>query len=332
MLSLGDVTLQSGARLLNATLSYASVGQLNAARDNAVVMPTYFTGRSDSYAPLIGPGKSLDPDRYFIIIPDMIGNGLSSSPSNYRSTGSFMKFPGVTIHDNVVQQGRLVFDHLGVSEVALVTGWSMGGMQAYQWAVSYPDRVRRLLPYGSAARTSPYNWVFLAGLKSALRADPDWDEVECPAVPKRGIAAFVRLYVGWAYSELFFREGKYRQLGYATIDELFAAWDDEHQDISANDLMAMLETWSHADIGAGADFGDSVERALSAIRARTMIVGCASDRYFSPLENRYEAGFIGDCDVRMLDSPFGHCAFSPGRNAEATAFLDRCLGEVLRSG
>jgi homoserine O-acetyltransferase/O-succinyltransferase len=329
-LSLGDVQLQSGDLLVNAKIVYGTLGKLNQARDNAIVMPTYYTGQHRSYLPLIGSGKALDPARYFIILPNMFGNGLSSSPSNYGASGA-TPFPRVTLYDNVSQQARLVFEHLHVAELTLVTGWSMGGMQAYAWATQFPDRVRRLLPYCAAARISPYNLVFLEGLKAALQADCHWRADRSSRKPENGLRAFARVYVGWAYSHAFFRDALYKQLGFGTLEALIEDWETDHLALDASDLLAMLDTWQQADVGACPQFGGDTETALKSIRARTILLPCSTDRYFSPLDNQLESQLIPNCELRTLESSFGHCALSPGKVPADMRFLDRCLGELLAS-
>jgi homoserine O-acetyltransferase/O-succinyltransferase len=328
-LRLGDVRLQSGETLSDAQLTYATIGVPNRARDNAIVLPTYYTGQHTNYLKLVGPNRALDPERYFIIIPNMFGNGLSTSPSNYPPTERGTAFPSISVFDNIAQQARLVFEHLGVRELALVCGWSMGGMQAYQWAALHPERVHRLLAYCAAARTSAYNAVFLDGLSACLRADPDWRDARCPRSPQRGLRAFARVYAGWAYSDAFFRDGLYHQLDYPSQEMLLQGWEQDHLAMDANDLMAMLDTWQGADVAANERFGGNYERALAAIRARTLLLPCSTDRYFPPLDNLREAELIPDCELRVLDSPFGHCALSPGRVPAAMAFLEQALEDLL---
>jgi pimeloyl-ACP methyl ester carboxylesterase len=111
---------------------------------------------------------ALDPNEYFIIVPNMLGNGLSSSPSNTPPPYDKARFPHVTVQDNVAVQHRLVTERFGIERLALVTGWSMGAGQTYQWAVSYPEMVPRILPFCGSAKTSEHNIVFLEGVKSAL--------------------------------------------------------------------------------------------------------------------------------------------------------------------
>ena len=106
--------------------------------------------------------------RYFIVIPNLFGNGLSSSPSN----SDVMPFPAISYHDAVAVQRRLLVEQFGISKIALVYGWSMGGMQAYHWAACHPEMVERAAIVCGSARCSPYNHVFLEGVKAALTADP----------------------------------------------------------------------------------------------------------------------------------------------------------------
>jgi len=328
-LELGDIRLQSGEVLPRAAIAYITLGALNEAGDNAIVMPTYYTGQHWNYTSIIGRGRALDPERYYIVIPNMFGNGLSTSPSNRRAEATNRPFPRITLFDNVLQQGRLVFEHLRVSQVALACGWSVGGMQAYQWATVFPGQVKRLLPFCASARTSNYNAVFLDGLKATMQADSNWQDDHCMRVPERGLRAFARIYVGWAYSEQFFRDGLYQELGFPTIEALFEDWENDHLRFDARDLVSMLETLRIANIGAIDRYGGNTELALKSIQARTVLVPCSTDRYFSVGDNQREAQWIPNCEVRVLNSPFGHCALSPGKVARDMEFLNRCLADLL---
>ena len=118
----------------------------NADRGNAVVYPTWYSGFHWDNEWLIGDGMALDPAKYFIVVPNMLGNGLSSSPSNTPPPFDRARFPRVTFYDQVEAQHKLVTEQFGIETLALVTGWSMGAGQTYQWAVSHPDMVQRALP------------------------------------------------------------------------------------------------------------------------------------------------------------------------------------------
>jgi homoserine O-acetyltransferase/O-succinyltransferase len=128
--ALGDVRLQSGTVLKNAQLAYATYGTLNAAADNAVLLPTFYTGTHHRNEALFGPGRAIDPARHFVVSVNLFGNGYSLSPSNASAPQDGPRFPHVTLFDNVACQHRLLTEHLGVRRIALVLGWSMAAMQA----------------------------------------------------------------------------------------------------------------------------------------------------------------------------------------------------------
>jgi homoserine O-acetyltransferase len=168
---LGDVLLQSGLTLRQAKLTYKTYGKLAAAGDNVIVMPTFYSGQHTENEAMIGAGRALDPARYFIVMPNMFGNGLSSSPSNTPPPFDRAAFPRVTLYDNVICQHRLVAEHLGISRIKLVVGFSMGAQQAFQWGALYSDMVQAIAPFCGSARTSPHNYLFLEGVKATLLAD-----------------------------------------------------------------------------------------------------------------------------------------------------------------
>ena len=162
---LGDVTLLSGEVLSSAFLVYKTYGKLDANKSNVVLLPTFYTGSHQRNEGFFGVGRAIDPGKHFIVSINMFGNGFSSSPSNAESPQDGPRFPHISLWDNVACQYRLVTEALGVTRIALVTGWSMAGCQAYQWAAQYPDFVDAILPFCASAKTSPHNFVFLEGVR-----------------------------------------------------------------------------------------------------------------------------------------------------------------------
>lgn len=327
---LGDVALQGGERLKDAQLAYQTYGTLNHAADNVVVLPTFYTGTHIRNEGFFGPGRAIDPDRHFIVSINLFGNGLSTSPSNAHPDCAGARFPRVSFHDNVACQHRLLFDGLGVRRIALVAGWSMAGCQAYQWASQYPDLVRAAVPFCGSARTSAHNIVFLEGVKAALTADGEFSEGRYRSPPARGLRAFARVYAGWAYSQTFFRQGLYRSLGFDSPEALLQDWERDHLAWDANDLLAMLHTWQAGDIGRQPAYDGSLERALKAIRARMIVIPCSDDLYFPPEDNALEVPLVENAELRVFESPWGHCVASPGNCDRFQAFLDEAIREVLR--
>ena len=157
----GDVVLQKGATLRGAKLAYKTYGTLNAKKDNVIIQPTWYSGHHTDVEWTIGEDQALDPRQYFIIVPNMLGNGLSSSPSNTPAPYDKARFPHVTACDNVRLQHRLVTEVFGIERIRLVTGWSMGALQTFHWGCLYPDMVERIVPTCGSAKCSRHNFVFL---------------------------------------------------------------------------------------------------------------------------------------------------------------------------
>ncbi|HEY9620316.1 MAG TPA: alpha/beta fold hydrolase [Crinalium sp.] len=326
---LGDVVLQSGQVLPSAKLAYATYGKLNAYKDNAIVFPTHYGGTHRSNAALIGSGGPLDSDQYFIIVPNLFGNGVSSSPSNTPAPYDGPNFPRVTLYDNVGCQHRLITEKFGIEQLALVLGWSMGAQQAYHWATLYPEQVGRILPYCGSAKTSVHNWVFLEGIKAALTADETWQAGHYKTPPVRGLKAFGRVYAGWAYSQAFYREGLYRELGFDSAAALLTWWEEDHVDWDANDLLAMLWSWQHADISDNPIYQGDFERALRSLTSKAIVMPSETDLYFPPEDNAIEVSLMPNAELRIIPSIWGHCAGGPGYNAEDTAFIKTAIQDLL---
>ena len=336
---LGRVELQSGQCLNDAWLTYATWGKLNAAGDNCVLFPTYYTGTHESNARIIGPQHALDPRTWFIVVPNLIGNSLSISPSNSRAQFAGGCFPRVTVHDNVQCQKSLL-DFLGVTSIRLALGWSMGALQSWHWAVCYPHRVRNLLSVCGASRCWPYNRVFLRSVRAALEADGAYSGGSYQAPPVAGLKAFARAYMPWAYSAEFFRTQRYREIGFESIDALTVDWENDHLAWDANDLMTKLWTWEHADVGdlAVNDVQPSVNEieprlgaALGRVTARAIVMPCDQDQYFTLEENRIEAALTPRAELRPILSSAGHCAGAPGRFARESRVVDAAIRDLLHS-
>jgi homoserine O-acetyltransferase len=327
----GDVLLQSGEVLRDARLAYATYGTLNSAADNVVLLPTFYTGTHIRNEPLFGAGRAIDPARHFIVSVNLFGNGYSSSPSNTAPPQDGPRFPNVTLFDNVACQHRLLTEHLGVRRIALVLGWSMAAMQSYQWAAQYPDMVGAILPYCAAARCSALNHAFLDGPKAALQADCAWNGGDYTAPPEKGLRAFGRVYASWAYSHDFFADALYRELGFETLEDLVRDWEEDHLHWDANDLIAKIWTWQNGDISGNDIYRVDFPKALQAITARAIVMPCRTDLYFVPEDNAAEVAMMGHAELRVFDSPWGHCVASPGRLPDFGKALDEAAAELLRA-
>src|ERR671939_125080 len=327
---LGDVTLQGGATIRDAKLAYKTYGELNADKSNAIVYPTWYSGRHWDNEWLIGDGMALDPAKYFIIVPNMLGNGLSSSPSNTPPPYDKARFPPVRVLDNVRAQHKLVTEHFGIERLVAVTGWSMGAGQTYQWAVSHPEMVPRILPFCGSARTSPHNIVFLEGVKAALTADGAWNHGWYEAQPTRGLRAAARVYAGWGFSQAFYLQEDWRELGYTSLEDfLVGFWEGFFLDRrDANNLLTMLWTWQNGDIGQTPGFGGDHVKALESIRAKAIVMPAEKDLYFPPEDEEFAVERMPNAELRVIPGVWGHFA-GGGLNPDDIEFIDNALKELL---
>ena len=330
ILNIGDFVLQSGATIRDCKLAYKVHGSLNENRYNAIVVPTFYGGNHNDIDPMIGEDKALDPSTYFIVVPNMFGNGVSSSPSNTSGPYGRARFPNVTVYDNVVAQHYLMTEILRVQKIVLVAGTSMGALQTYQWASLYPELVDKIAPVCGSARVSNHNFVFLEGVKAALTADDAFKGGWYESPPSKGLRAFGRVYAGWALSQAFYRNGMYRKLGYSSLEDyLIEFWEGRRMDSDANDLLAMLWTWQHADISSNDKYEGDFDTALADISAKAIVMPCRTDLYFPPEDNEYEVSRMPNAEMRPIESVWGHLAGSPGANADDSNFIDASLRQLL---
>jgi homoserine O-acetyltransferase len=319
--ALGDLALAGGGVLRDAKLVYRTYGTLARDRSNVVLYPTSYGAQHPDTEWLIAEDGILDPRRWFVVIANMFGNGLSTSPSQLPDGAAF----DVTHLDNVAAQERLLRERFGVERLALVYGWSMGAQQAYHWAVKYPNRVQRLAALCGTARTTEHNVLFLRSLEAALLADPAWDGVRFRGVPERGLRAFARIYASWAASQAFYRERIYRELGYVDLEDyLRRAWEPSYRRRHPLDLLAMLRIWIANDVAAGGDLA----AALGSIRARTLVLASQTDLYFTPEDCARDAAAIPGARFATIPSIWGHRAGNPYQHATDAQFIRAAIEEL----
>ncbi|CCD87923.1 Putative homoserine O-acetyltransferase [Bradyrhizobium sp. ORS 285] len=329
----GDVVLQSGATFPSLRLAYKTYGTLNAAKDNVILYPTSFGAQHTDIEWLIGPGGILDSDKYFIIIPNLFGNGLSSSPSN-TPVGE-TPFPAISYHDAIAVQRRLLEEQFGIQKIALVYGWSMGGMQAYHWAALHPDMVERAAVVCGSARCSPYNHLFLDAVKAALIADPAYRNGRFVEKPVAGLRAMGRIYAGWAMSYEFYRDEVWREQGFGSQEDYLAAtWDTAFAHRDANNLLTQIAIWQGGDISNCAAFSGDLDRALSAITAHMLLMPGQTDRYFDWRDNERELPKLvhaRSAALRPIPSVHGHRAGNPVRIPADRDFIKAQMSSLLQS-
>jgi homoserine O-acetyltransferase len=332
LFDLGDLALQSGGTLHAAKLAYRTYGTLDDDKSNVILHPTWFSAWHDANEWTIGGGLACDPERYFIVVPNQINNGLSSSPSNTPPPFDGPHFPPVTFYDQVEAQHRLLTQKWGIESLELVLGSSMGAGQTYQWAVSHPDMVKRAAPIVGSPRTSEHNQVFLKSLRAALSLDPVFADgrYSPDAPPTRGLRAFARIYAGWGLSQAFYWQREYRNLGYSSLEDfLVGYWEGFWLDgRDPNNLLAMLWTWEHGDVGRTPGFDGDTEAALRSIRCPVVAMPARTDLYFPPEDEEAWSKSIPQGEVRVIDTVYGHFA-GLGVHEPDNRFIDQSLRELL---
>jgi homoserine O-acetyltransferase/O-succinyltransferase len=325
MFELPKFITQSGATL-DLKLAYKTHGRLSPGHDNAIVVLTSYSAQHDEAEGLIA---GLDLSDYYIVLINMLSNGLSSSPSNTPPPFDGPRFPGMTIHDNVACQHRLL-KALGVEEVRLVMGFSMGALQTFEWGCQRADMVHAILPICGAARVSPHNYLFLEGVKAALLADQHFAGGDYSEPPNDGLRAFGRVYAGWVFSQAFFRDEAYKDMGLGldSIEDVVGFMQGYFMRRDANDLLGMLWTWQHADISANDRFAGDFQAALASMSARAIVMPCNTDLYFTVADSVKEVNSMPNAELRPIDSILGHVAGS-GMDPIGKAAIDQAIWELL---
>ncbi|WP_277425563.1 alpha/beta fold hydrolase [Deinococcus psychrotolerans] len=324
--ALGDLEVERGGVIRNAQLTWQSHGTLNAARDNLIIYPCSYTATHASRNWLIGPDGILDPEQYFIVIPDMFSNGLSSGAAN---TPDYPEL--VTLRDNVLAQMRLLREVFGTEQVAAVHGFSMGAMQAYHWAAMFPELVQRAIVVCGSARTALHHKVFLSGLLRILEAAPGYQGCgQFSAAPQAVLKAFGHIYAGWGLSQDFYRTELFSSvLGVPDLETyLRTDWESSFAACEAANLYAQAMTWTHGDISADPRYGSDLA-ALSAIRARVLLLPSATDLYFRVADNAAELPHLQEGELRPIPSIWGHRAGSPAGLPAELPFVKSAVRDWL---
>ena len=292
---LGDFELQSGEVIHDCRLGYRTFGHLNSDKSNAVLVAIWFGGNSGQLAGAFGPGGMVDSSKYFVITIDPLGNGVSSSPSNSKLQ-PHMKFPQFTMADMVSSEHQLLTQVLHIHHLKAVTGASMGGMQTFQWMVSYPGFMDKAIPVVGSPRLGSYDLVLWHLQNDVVMNDPAWkngDYTENPARLALGEIGAITLRTPHNFNHEHSREHVPDLVHHYEIDPT----------MDANDHIRTTQAVMSLDVSA--PFGGFMERAAATVKARVLIIVSLEDHVVSPGPALEFAGLIHAPTV-MLGSDCGH--------------------------
>ncbi len=300
--SLGDFRLENGQVIKDCRIGYRTVGDLDASKSNAVLFATWYTGTTRNLIGFVGPGKLVDSAKYCVILVDSLGDGVSSSPSNSTAQPR-MQFPRFSIRDMVRAEHELLTKHLGIGHLYAVTGISMGGMQSFEWIVSYPSFVDKAIPIVGAPRLTSYDLMLWSAQKLAIESDPAWNGGNYTSPPPAGMA------MAAALDALNGSTPEYRasQIAAKDFPDYFQkARQRAVTGFDANDQIRQLEAMMSHDISV--QFGGDMEKAAATVRAKVLVVVSTHDHMVIPIPALEFARMIFAPTVE-LNSICGHQAF-----------------------
>jgi homoserine O-acetyltransferase len=324
----GDLKLESGEAIRDFSISFVTHGTLNAKRSNAILMVTAISGNHHRLDFMIGPGKALDTDKYFVICTDAISNGLTTSPSN-STLQPRMAFPKFVIRDMVESQYRLLKEKLGIDHLVAVIGASMGGMQTLQWGVSHPDMMDALVAMVPLAKTPGWNVAVLEASRKAIMNDAAWKDGNYEAPPEKGIRLWRDILNLLAARTPDMYSAQFKN-GMDVLPWMEAQETAALKAFDANDWIYQTWAYERHDVGTTPGFGGDTAKALASIKARTLILTGTKD-LLNPEFEPIEAG-KNIPNVKMMTispgSVTGH-ASAGGAIPADVAFLNREVGAFL---
>ena len=329
----GDLKLESGEVIKDFSISYVTHGTLNANKSNAILMVTAISGNHHRLDFMIGPGKALDPDKYFIICTDAIGNGLTTSPSNSKAQPR-MAFPKFAIRDMVESQYRLLKEKLGIDHVVAVVGPSMGGMQTLQWGVSHPDFMDALVAMVPLTRTPGWTVAVLEASRKAIMEDPAWKDGNYDAPPEKGVRLWRDILNLLAARTPDMYSAQFKN-GMDALTWMEAQETAAMKAFDANDWIYQTWAYERHDVGTTPGFDGDTAKALASIKAKTLILTGTKDLLNPEIEPSEMGKNIPGVTMKTISpgTVTGHASaggFMPADvdflNREVGAFLDGVTG------
>jgi homoserine O-acetyltransferase/O-succinyltransferase len=333
VVSIGRLDLEEGGVIPDCHLAVATFGELSEAKDNAVLVTTWYSGTHQIWREqYIGEDHALNPSRYFIVVIDQIGNGLSTSPHNASGANADLAmsaFPHVRIGDDVVAQERLLRERFGIETLQLVTGGSMGAQQTYEWAVRFPDKVLRAAPIAGTAQNTDHDFLFTRVLGEAITSDPGFagGEYSSNTEVQAGLERHAHIWGVMGFSTEFWKQRVYTALDFPDMDAFLEGFLEPYfTPMDPNDLLCMAWKWQRGDVARHT--GGDLAAALDRITAKTFVMPIDEDMFFPVRDCAAEQAHIKGSELRVVNDVLGHLGlFSV--NPDYMPQVDRHLSELL---
>jgi len=302
--NLGDLKLHSGAVIHDFRMGYRTLGTLNADKSNAILWPTWLGGRSEDFLPFVGAGNLADTAKYFVILVDSIGNGSSSSPSTSKAQ-PLMKFPEFSIHDMVESEHRLATEVLHLTHLHAVIGMSMGGMQAFAWAVLYPDFMDQVIPMAGSPQSTSYDKLLWTSEIDAIELDSAWNHGNPTGPLNRGLALAAEIE-SMNVTSPDYRVSHTNSKGFDVFVNGIKKNAKGGPGLACNQIRQRQAIIS---LNLPAELGVSLEQLASRVKSRMLIFIPTQDHLVNPEPARRFAVAVG-APIVTLDSPCGHLSFA----------------------
>lgn len=328
--NLGDFELEEGGIIPDLKLAYNTHGELNSTKDNVIVIPTWFSGTSKDYETYIGVDRAINPNEYFIIVINQIGNGVSSSPHNSPEPIAMANFPKVRIGDDVRAQHKFITEKYGIKEIALVVGGSMGAQQTYEWAVRYPDMVKRAAPIAGTAKNTVHDFLFTKTLNDAITSDPGWNggNYSTHLEVADGLKRHADIWAVLGLSTEFYSQEKWKLFGVDSVEVFTEGFlQPLFQSLDPNSLLTMGWKWQRGDVSRNT--GGNLEEALGRIKAKVFVMPINEDMFFPVRDCEAEQKLIPNSELKVINSICGHFGLFGGEGADYHNQIDDYLNELL---
>lgn len=331
LISLGEFHLAEGGVIPNLELAVKTQGTLNQDKSNAILITTWYSGTTkiweDAY---LGENRALDPSKYFIILVNQIGNGLSTSANNSESPIDKANFPKVRIEDDVIAQHKLLTEHFEIEQLELVVGGSMGAQQTYEWIVRFPDFMRKAAPIAGYAKNSEHDFIFTKTLNDTFLFDPNFNNGDyehtsmIPALKRQA-----NLWDVMGYSTEMFRQKAYQSIGFETALDFSEGFTEQYfSALDPNVLLTCAWKWQRGDVSRNT--GGDLKAALGRVKAKVFVMPIDTDMFFIESECKLEQEQIPNSEFRPIKSIWGHLALF-GMDKDYLNQVDEHLKELLNS-